>query len=388
VLFTSSKDAVARVAILDLETGEQKILIDRGQRPLYASTGHILFVRGATLMAVPFDAAERVLTGEPVAILDLGPTNGAPDFALSATGTLAYVSADEEDNWRGALVWVDRTGTVVERAVGESLDKPNDPRLSRDGTRVVVMISALREGRLWVYDLRGRPPIPLAIEGAGGAAVWSPDSQEIAFTNFSPGFPIYTVPWNGSGPSQRLPSAAGVPQEWASGGLLVSNQGIYATPIAGGEPRDVIAGDDREFDAALSPDGRWLAYVSDRAGQFDVWVKDYLDAAAAPIPVSRSGGYEPRWSADGEELFYLQGGSMYAVEVEIEAAELSFLPPVTLFSGSFFGAPSPETRSYDVFDGRFLMIQREDTVGANDAPANIVIVENWFEELKRLVPTQ
>jgi serine/threonine-protein kinase len=388
VLFTSSKDAVARVAILDLETGEQRILIE-GQRPFYASTGHIVFVRAATLMAVPFDPAKRVLTGEPVAILDLRPTIGAPDYALSATGTLAYVSADEEDNWRGALVWVDRTGTVVAR-VGDPLDKPNDPRLSPNGRRVVVMTSALRDGRLWVYDLQGRPPIPLTDEGVGGAAVWSPDNEKIAFTNFGPGFPIYSVPSNGTGPSQRILSAAGVSQEWlASGELLASNRGIRATPIAGGAVRDVIAGDDREFDAALSPDGRWLAYVSDRAGQFEVWVQDYFDLAVAPVRVSSGGGYEPRWSANGEELFYLQGSSMHAVKVEIEAEEFSFDPTELLFSGTFFGAPSPETRSYDVAsDGRFLMIQREDAVGANDAPANIVIVQNWFEELRRLVPTE
>lgn len=393
VLFMSRAGLdVPRVAVLDVDTGEEKILIEGGQKPLYASTGHIVFARGATLMAAPFDPVERVLTGEPVALLEglRRQTNNSPDYALSATGTLAYVPADDEEIWRGALVWVDRTGTVVGRAVGDALDEPDDPRLSPDGTRVVVTVGVVGEGRLWAYDLRGRPPVPLAAELGAGDAVWSPDSRELAFTRFNAtGWPIFTLLSNGSGRVQRVPSAAGVVQDWSAEGelLFVVGRDIRATPVAGGEARDVIVTDDDEFDASLSPNGRWLAYVSDRTGQAEVWVQGYPDGV--PVPVSSTGGYEPRWSADGRELFYLQGGSMYAVAVETQAAEFSFDRPVLLFSGSFFGAPDPETRSYDVArDGRFLMIQREGATDASNAPARIVVVQNWFEELKQRVPTK
>jgi hypothetical protein len=183
---------------------------------------------------------------------------------------------------------------------------------------------------------------------------------------------------------------SGFPQDWSTAGeLLFSSmtRDIRAAPIAGGETRDVVATDDDEFDAALSPDGRWIAYASDRTGQSEVWVRNYSDLAAGPVRVSGGGGYEPRWSADGKELLYRQGGSMYAVAVDI-GTEFSFETPVMLFAGNFVGAPGPETRSYDVArDGRFLMIQL-DEAPSNETPASIVIVENWFEELKQRVPTR
>jgi serine/threonine-protein kinase len=390
VLFMSREGNVPRVEVLDLNTRERKILIVGGQKPLYASTGHIVFARGGTLMAVRFDAAQRTIVSEPVTVLDgvRYGTNSAPDYALSANGTLAYVPRPSERRQAGALVWVDRSGTVVGRAIGESLEQPTDPRLSPDGTRVVVTIGAFGEGRVWIYDLRGRPPVPLVTD-EGANAVWSPDAAEIAFSVFDAGvtFPVYALASSGSGVPQRI--ATGLAQDWATaGGVLFYSlsRDIRAVPRSGGEARDVVATEYAEFDAAVSPNGRWVAYVSDRTGQAEVWVQGYPDAVAAPVRVSDSGGYEPRWSSDGNELFYRQGDAVYAVSVDV-APELSFKVPALLFSGPFFGAPNPETRSYDVArDGRFLMIQPEDTVGASDTSASIVVVQNWFEELKRLVP--
>ena len=113
---------------------------------------------------------------------------------------------------------------------------------------------------------------------------------------------------------------------------------IVATPAApAGEVRDVVVTDDAEFDSALSPDGRWLAYASNRTGQPEIWVKGYPDGV--PVRVSRSGGYEPTWSADGRELFYLQGSSMMAVAVETEGA-FSFGAPAQLFNEPYLTLPA------------------------------------------------
>jgi eukaryotic-like serine/threonine-protein kinase len=205
---------------------------------------------------------------------------------------------------------------------------------------------------------------------------------------------VYTTRADGSTPNAEPLRAEGLsaaPAVWSQGGELVfflardGDPDILATPAAAvGEVREVAVTDDAEFDPALSPDGHWLAYASNRTGQVEIWVKGYPDGV--PVRVSRSGGYEPLWSADGRELFFLQGSSMMAVAVETEP-DFSFGAPVQLFNRPYFTAPNPGARSYAVArDGRFLMIQ-PDGAASNAAPASIVVVENWTEELKRRVPT-
>jgi Tol biopolymer transport system component len=398
VLFGVVDGESERVAVLDLETGEQKILVDGGQNPFYASTGHLLFARGTTLMAAPFNVAELAVTGEPVAVLPgirhPSSTNAA-DYALSATGTLVYVPGGDEDTTGREVVWVDRDGRVVERAIDEPVANARDPRLSPDGTRLVLTTGVGNDGDVWVYDLGGRPPIPLAVVGDNRSPIWSPDSTQVAFSRPSSGrAALYTTRADGSvlDPQPlRAEGLNGITAVWSSAGellLLNPRQGtpdILATPAAAeGEVRDVVVTDDAEFDPALTSNGRWLAYVSNRTGALEVWVKGYPDAV--PVRVSRNGGYEPRWSADGRELFYLQGTAMIAVPVETEG-EFSFGTPTQLFSEPYFTQQGAFTRSYDVArDGRFLMIELPGT-GDASVLSSIVVVENWTEELKQRVPT-
>jgi hypothetical protein len=182
----------------------------------------------------------------------------------------------------------------------------------------------------------------------------------------------------------------GAPKQWSAADELLfvdAFQGnIFAIPVAApGQIRDVVATQDAEYDPALSPDGRWLAYVSNRTGQNEVWVKGYPDGV--PVRVSRNGGYEPRWALDARELFYVQGRSMMAVGIETES-EFSFGAPVELFTGPDLLDAVSFVSSYDVArDGRFLMIQSPASVdGGVPVQSSIVVVRNWTEELKRLVP--
>ena len=172
----------------------------------------------------------------------------------------------------------------------------------------------------------------------------------------------------------------------AEGGNLQAAN-IAVVPVTGdGPPREIVATEYQEIDPALSPDGRWLAYASTRTGRLEVWVQAYPEGVA--VRVSRDGGYEPRWSGDGAELYYLQGDAVMAVAVETTGA-LSFSAPEKLFSGPYVMDQGPVFNSYDVAsDGRFLMIEPPGGASASAAPVGIVVVQNWFEELRRRVPAQ
>lgn len=137
-----------------------------------------------------------------------------------------------------------------------------------------------------------------------------------------------------------------------------------------------------EYDPALSPSGRWLAYVSDRTGQPEIWVKRYPDGV--PVRMSSDGGAEPRWSHDESELFYLRGNAMMAVALETDAG-FEFGAAEQLFFEPFYNNPSPITHSYDVArDGRFLMIQPAGRLPDGQSLPSIVVVQNWLTELQRL----
>jgi DNA-binding winged helix-turn-helix (wHTH) protein/Tol biopolymer transport system component len=402
VLFGVNEGGNKRIAVLDLTTRQQKIVIENGQNPVYTSTGHVVFARGTTLMAARFDLAERAVTSDPFPLLE-GVRNPAPvaaaDYAVSANGTLVYVPESEESVTARAIVWVDRKGNVIERAVSELVPNARDPRLSPDGSRLALTLGPMNDGDVWSYDLGGRPPIPLAVAGNNSSPVFNSDSSQVAFIRYSATASKTYVTRADGGLLNPQPMRAetirglGAPADWAQHDELVM-LGVHGCCLdiiatqaaAAGEIRDIVATEGIEFDPALSPNGRWLAYVTDRTGQSEIWVARYPEGV--PVRVSSRGGYEPRWSVDGRELFYLQDNFMMAVTVETED-EFSFGTPAPLFDGPYFNTPSGGERSYDVArDGRFLMIQPGDAAGAAAAQTSMVVVQNWTGELKRLVPTE
>jgi serine/threonine-protein kinase len=391
VLFHVFGGGTNRIAVLNLETKEEKTLVDGASNMVYVDTGHLVFARGDTLMAVPFNVSELAVAGDPVALVQgiRRSPGGAADWVLSANGTLAYVPASETTKATHAVVWVDRHGNVIARAVRDLVVNGRNPRLSPDGKHLLLVTGLLDDGDLWNYDLGGRPPLPLALSKGNVSAVWGPGGREVAFSTSS-NAPVLTLPADGSVGAPRALSVNGAPQAWsAAGELLVlwptNNLDILATSVpATGDARKIVASEYGEFHAALAPSGRWLAYVSNRTGQNEIWVQGYPDGS--PVRVSSNGGDEPLWSADGSELFYRRGEAMMAVAVGNSGDDFSFAAPQQLFSGPFAPSIGQASRSYDVArDGRFVMMLAADPNSARTT-SSIVVVQNFIEELKRRAP--
>jgi serine/threonine-protein kinase len=390
VLFHAFADGPGdRVAVLDLETQEVSTVIEGGSNPSYLDSGHLVFVRGDTLMAVPFEASELAVTGEAVAMVQgvRRPAGGAADYALSANGTLAYVPGNPDEASNASIVWIDRAGALLGQVVPDVIASPRDVRLSPDGQRLLLVTGPDGDADLWSYDLRGRPPIPLALPGDNRLPVWSPKGDRVAFLALNAGG-LVTLASDGS---ERIPQPLHsppvifAPYAWATSGELILARltgQIAATSAAPtSEVREILASDTISFDPALSPDSRWLAYVSVRTGRPEIWVQGYPEGV--PTRLSSNGGYEPLWSADGRELFYREGNAVMIVEVSTQG-EFSFTAPRPLFSGPYLASPLPTFRGYDVAsDGRFLMILPTDEGVA--PPPSIVVVQNFGEELKQRV---
>ena len=393
----------SRIEILFLETGQSKVVIEGGKSGQYTNTGHLIYEPSGTgtLMAVPFDLQALEVTGDPVQVLQgvRHTLSGVADYSLADDGTLVYVEGEGGTlTFPGKPVWVNRDGDVVESIVEEALEFPRYPRISPDGRRLAITTGHGNAGGLWVYDLGGQPPYPLSLEGMNSRPVWTPDGEKVAFGCCAADSPdLVWIPADGSRlePEPLLESNTSyqVPEAWTPDGQelifvqLDANGAIDIMAVSpnGGEPRLVVQTQHTASTtasggvASLSPDGRWLAYVSAVTGEPEIWVRPY-PGPGAPVRISPSGGLEPVWSRDGQELFYLEGSKMMGVRIETQP-EFRPQPVELLFDGYYFHRNRP---SYDVAtDGRFLMIQPTATM--QDAKIHVIL--NWFEELKRLVPT-
>ena len=180
------------------------------------------------------------------------------------------------------------------------------------------------------------------------------------------------------------------PFGWLGGGeIIVAQLGrptvtdiVSFTPDPKAEVKPVVQTDASEGNGglAVSPDGKWLAYVSDVTGRGEVWVRPY-PGPGAPIRVSSNGGIEPQWSRSGRELYFIEDRETMMMAAVDAGPQLTFTPPVGLFRAPFIQGGQPPT--YDVApDGRFLIVRPTADQGAT----NLVVAINWFEELRQRVP--
>ncbi len=393
VLFEVDSMEEATIEAVLLETGERKVVHRGGTYPRYASSGHLLYAREATLFAIPFDPDRIEPTGEtrPV-IAGVNPrvVGGASDYAFSENGSLVYVPGVVQTN---RLVWVDREGR--EEPLIDEAGHYVDVRISPDSTKVAVsMASSTGPNTVWIYEAGGEGRRTRLAADGGGHLVWTPDGTRVAFDT---GSGLYWIPADGSGEAEPLLTSehgAGLPDSWSPDGELLtfsairgsaSGRDIWVLP-RDGEPSVFLATSFTEDGPMFSPDGRWLAYTSNESGRQEVYVQPY-PGPGRKYPISTEGGRAPTWSGKGDELFYRSPDAtrMMVVPVELEPW---FRPgtPRILFEGRYFASSNGDAH-YDVApDGRrFVMIKESEQESAS---VQINLVLNWFEELKELAPTK
>ncbi len=399
ILAASGRVETAQIALLDLDTGDQRVLIPGGSHPRYVSSGHIVYGIDGTLRAVGFDLDRLEVTTNPVPVLDgvVTRNSGAADFGLSRDGSLIYVPGADAGAAAAGLVWVDRDGT--EEALPAPSRAYRTPRISPDGTRVALGVRD-EEDDVWVLDLSRETLTRLTFAAnADRNPVWTPDDQRVMFNSNRDGVSnLYWRAADGTGTVERLTESPNIqtPSSISPDGTGLVFEEIG--PSAGRDLHTLTLDDNRQVEplvttafgernAEISPDGEWLAYQSDASGRDEVYVQPFPDVDAGRWQVSTTGGTRPLWGPDGRELFYRVGtGVVMAVTVETTPS-FSAGNPGVVFEGPYvIQGPG---RDYDIsIDGQqFLMIKQGNQANVTVDERQIIFILNWFTELERLVPT-
>ena len=399
--------ADGEMVVVKRGTGEKKTVQPNAWAGRVLPSGHLVFARGSALWAVPFDSDRLEVVGTAVPVVHgvrVEP-GGTVQFAVADDGTLAYVPETALEGDR-PFAFVGRDGQPETLKI-----LPRDYRnvaLSPDQTRVATQIGERDDADVWVAEIaRGTLTRVTREPGFDGYPMWSRDGSRIVFASTRDGrWTLQSRAADGTGEATLITAfdasvASAVPFSWSPDGstlLFGANAEVGVTSAGGkGEWKPVIRS---VREAAMSPNGRWIAYSSTESGPSELYLQGYPNAGERRM-VATGAGRTPRWSRDSGELFYLRGGSgspdaVMRVTVQpgrdggVVIGTPEVFAPFNFFTrGRRLGFPW-EGFSYDVTpDGkRLLVIARTSEVEPASAQQRINVVFNWFDELKRLVPTK
>jgi Tol biopolymer transport system component len=386
----------SQVAVFDLAAGTWKTLVRGASQAQYVSSGHLVYVSRGALWAVAFDLGSLQTTGTASLVVPDVVTlpSGTAEFDIARDGTLVYAAGGTEAAPR-TLVWVDRHGQE------ETIAAPARPyvatQLSPDGTRVALEIEDQNHD-IWVWDLVRKTLTRVTTDpGSDRSPVWTPDGRRLLFSSQAGGGLGY-LSWqaaDGTGTAEHLAESANVQRPSAvvaDGKRVLFTEGADVMMLTLGSGRLVqplVATAQAEQNGVISPDDRWVAYESNDSGPSEIFVRPFPNASEGKTQVSTGGGSQPLWARNGRELFYLApDGALMSVSVKPGPTWTAAMPTRVIDHPYFRGGGVSSSRTYDVSpDGqRFLILKQVASPDQLAAPARIVVVEHWFEELKRLVP--
>jgi len=398
ILFTIIQPGIGvgshRAAVLAPGAVTHRMILDDAYAARYSTSGQLLFRRGATLYAVPFDLRRLAPTGVPAVIAEdlewVLPLSIS--YSLSENGTLAYVKRDPEAS-RTVPCWVDRKGTAqpIPATAGYHF-----PALSPDGRRLALTRSEANRVEIWVWDFAREALSKVSLPGNNHAAIWTPDGARLVFSSDmeGPQSNLWWVRADGSGPPERLAKSDGHQDPGSlspDGKFLVyaevnaAGQHIWMLRLTEGRRAESLIRDRFNEDTpVISPDGKWLAYTSNESGRREVYVQPFPGGGARE-QISTDGGDEALWRPDGREIYYRNGDEVMAASIEA-GDRFSTQKPRRLFTWASVPRPGIGHPFWGISpDGkRFIMLKPPE----QRKPREIQIVLNWFEELRHEPPAK
>lgn len=363
------------IGVLNLKTGEHKTF-GRGLRPSFIETGHLIFANPEGRLAIQqFDLRRLDTIGTPSLLPEeLGVGLGNAFYSVSRAGTLAIIRAAGTDL---DLAMVDRTGReqILFRNGGFWA-----PRFSPDGNQIAF--GARNPDDIWIYDLPTQTRRRFTLDGASNNdPTWSPDGRQIAFAANRPSRKDLLVRnTDGSGSERQLVVREGLqwPSAWTRDGRIVftdvaldEDRDIWVVRADGSEaPSPYLDTPSIEKSAAVSPNGRWVAYDSNAPGRFEVFVNRFPEPSPSAVIVSSDGGRNPRWGPDGRELFYWDDRRLMAVRLDLKDRP-RVVNYTTVLETNYASADHP---NYDVHpDGKRFVV-----VTGRARPQRIIVAINPF----------
>ncbi len=359
----------------------------------YVPTGHLLFSRSGVLFIVPFDAGALEVTGQPLPVIQgvySETTTGITNYVVSDNGTLVYLPGAVEGESRKIV----KIGLKGEITVIDSGSHPYiEPKLSPDNKKIAVVIRDGENFDIWIYDIASRTLNKLTFGGLNRTPLWSPDGRTIAFFRRTKDGKtgIYVKPSDGSGEDKIIYDAQDIRvylNHWSRDGkfLLVDNltknsqSDLLVVPLTGEKtPWKYLETPRDEYESSLSPNGKWVSYLSDETGSYQIFVRSF-PGKDGKWQISTDVAEEPRWAPDGKVLYYRKSSQLMAVPVNTDGTFSVGVPFVLIKS---FPAQNVDSGiSYDITsDGKYF-ITTQPAKGVSYK--NISIVLNWTEEVRKM----
>jgi Tol biopolymer transport system component len=381
----------ATIDCVDIETGARKTVLQGASSAFYVKTGHLIYAHAGTLYAVPFDLSTKSVSGTASPVVENvsgDRITGTTDVTVAENGTLAYVPGTLEHTKR-AIARIDLNGTIT--TLPAPIQPYMEPRVSPDGKHVAVVVAAEKDYDIWIYGMVDHSMRRFTFGGLNHSPLWSPDGRKIAYSSNISGNPKVIIrDADGGGNTEEIPSTYDHTylMSWSKDGSFIvlvgirysSGGDILVLPLSG--DRRPWAYADSKFDessASLSPDGRWLAYISNESGNDQLYVRPF-PRGEGKWQLSADNGFSGIWAPDGKSIVYQNYDGLKSLPIDgsrsmVVGNPTSFakgLPRVLIESRRYFDF-SP--------DGKYLLYTKP--VDGDESLKQINVIMNWFDEVRQ-----